>query len=151
MSNATLDEQLAIREATAWYPWKSDGVGQPETVRGEVVGLDSVWSDYASEFRIIAVIRDDDGELWSVRSYPSRLHDEWLRLQPQLGERVAVKFAGMRERKKDSKSYPDFALAVEREAPAKFDYSRIDAEASSDGIERPLIREQILELDAPTI
>lgn len=126
----TLDEQHNLRTAKAWYPHKREGAGQGDTLTGELVALDSVWSDYHEATRVVAVVRDDDGAMWSVRTYPTRLHDEWLRAQPQVGERVSVKFAGMLERKKDGKAYPDFSVAVERDAPAVFDYGRVGAEAS---------------------
>jgi hypothetical protein len=124
-NSLTLDEQHAIREAEAWYPWKPSGADQPQTITGDVVALDSVWSDYQNDFRVVAVLRDGDGKMWSVRTYPTRLHDEWLRMRPQIGERVSVRFAGLLERKKDSKPYPDITVAVERDTPMTFDYGRL--------------------------
>lgn len=131
----SLDEQHAIRNATAWYPQKREGAGQPDTITGELVALDSVWSDYHEESRIVAVVRSDDGAMWSVRTYPARLHDEWLQLKPQIGERVSVKFAGMLERKKDGKPYPDFSVAVERDRATRFDYDRMGSEVFADATE----------------
>ncbi len=128
MSSSTLEEKLSISEADPWYPFKSDGAGQPQTIAGELVALDSVWSDYQNDLRIVAVIRDSDGKMWSVRTYPTRLHSEWLKATPQIGETVAVRFTGMLERKKDGRAYPDFAVAVDRETPSVFDYSRMGAE-----------------------
>jgi hypothetical protein len=135
MTSSTLDEQLEVRSAEAWYPWKSDGAGQPEKIAGEVAAIDSVYSDYQAELRLIVVIREESGRAWNVRTYPTRLHEEWLRLQPQIGEKVALKFCGMVARKQDGKSYPDFALAVEREQPEKFDYARMGAAEPDDGPE----------------
>jgi hypothetical protein len=137
MSNATLDEQLDVRSATAWYPWKGEGDGQPTKITGEVAAIDSVYSDYQQELRLIVVIRAEDGTSWNLRTYPTRLHAEWLRLQPKIGERVAVQYVGMCTRKQDSKQYPDFAIAVEREEPEEFDYSKVGApkdDADGDGV-----------------
>src|ERR1039458_8715278 len=137
MSNATLDEQIDIRSATPWYSWKNEGAGQPEMITGEVAAIDSVYSDYQQELRLIVVIRAKDGTSWSLRTYPTRLHAEWMRLQPKIGETVAVKFVGMCTRKQDGKSYPDFAIAVEREEPEAFDYSKVGEpkdDADGDGV-----------------
>jgi hypothetical protein len=127
MSTQTIEDQHAARNATPWYPHRSEGEGQPTTLTGTVMAIDSVYSDYHDATRIKAVIRDGEGQMWDVRSYPTRLHDEWLSARPQIGEVASVKFTGMRERKVDKKAYPDFSVAVEREAPAAFDYTKLDA------------------------
>jgi hypothetical protein len=127
MKGLSLDEQHQISGATPWYPHRREGADQPDTATGELVALDSVWSDYHEGLRILAVICEDGGAMWSVRTYPTRLHDEWLAVRPQLGERISVKFLGMLERKKDGKPYPDFSVAAERPGPKpKFNYDRID-------------------------
>ena len=126
-NKALLDDQHAARSAKPWFPYRKEGAGQPDTVMGIVVAIDSVYSDYHDGPRLKAVLRDEDGSFWDIRTYPTRLHDEWLAVQPQIGEVASVRFTGMRERKKDGKEYPDFSVAVERETPSAFDYGRLGA------------------------
>jgi hypothetical protein len=125
-SSLTLDEQHDVRNAEAWYPYKAAGKDQPYAIAGELVLLDSVWSDYAEAFKVIAVIRETEGKCWQVRTYPARLHDEWCKAAPQIGERVGVKFTGVKEHKRYEKAYPDFSVVAEREGPPPaFDYARM--------------------------
>jgi hypothetical protein len=130
VSSLTLEEQHDVRNAEAWFPHKPAGKDQPRSIAGELVSLDSVWSDYHETFKVLAVIRAED-RCWSVRTYPTRLHDEWCRQAPQVGERVGIRFTGMLERKKDGKPYPDYTVAVERDGPPPaFDYGRVGGPSS---------------------
>ena len=86
MSNLSLEEQHAIREAAGWYPWRSEGTGQPDTITGEVVALDSVWSDYRDELRILAVQLDRPR---THKSPPaSRPRGSHVIARPSQGERL---------------------------------------------------------------
>lgn len=128
----SLDDQHSIRGAEPWFPHRKQGATQPDTVTGEVVSLDSVWSDYNESSRVATVIREADGKMWSIRTYPTRLHDEWLRARPQVGETVSVRFIGMLERKRDGREYPDYSVAVERDAPGTFNYGRLAPDEPSE-------------------
>jgi hypothetical protein len=130
----SLEDQHAVHNAEPWYPWKPEGQDQPHTISGELVKIDSVWSDYHEGFRVLAVLREPGGKCWSIRTYPTRLHDEWLRAAPQIGELTSPAFTGMLARKKDGKSYPDFSVAVERDGPPPaFDYARVGGEPKDGG------------------
>jgi len=137
MTTLTIDDQHDARSAKPWFPYRKEGAGQPDTVTGVVVAIDSVFSDYHEGSRLKVVLRADDGAFWDVRTYPTRLHDELLAVRPQIGEVASVRFTGMRERKKDGKEYPDFSVAVERDTPAAFDYGRVGATVAPKRLDAP--------------
>jgi hypothetical protein len=106
-------DQTATSEA--WIP-----LAAGQSITGELVDLDTAWSDYrGSEYPILR-IRDDEGREWAVHAVRKVLYSEVLKWKPEVGERLTVAYHGPAEKAKAGMS------------PAEIYRVRVEGRASAD-------------------
>lgn len=86
---SSLDDRLNADYAPAWRPDPGD------RVVGEVVGITERQGEY--EPYPIVTVRRDDGKEFAIHAFHTVLAGELARLQPKLGDRIAVKYTGRKE------------------------------------------------------
>jgi len=107
----TMEQRLDF-EPDPWDPTPGDKVA------GEVVQVQRYDSKFTGEEYPVVDLLTDPDNLTGVRIYGSRtvLGNELVRLQPQPGDRLAVKYAGMVENK--GVEYHSYRVVLDRVQPA---------------------------------
>jgi hypothetical protein len=107
----TMEQRLDF-EPDPWDPAPGDKVA------GEVVQVQRYDSKFTGEEYPVVDLLTDPDNLTGVRIYGSRtvLGNELDRLQPQPGDRLAVKYAGMVENK--GVEYHSYRVVLDRVTPA---------------------------------
>lgn len=116
----SLEDRLESGLPSAWRPDQDD----PDTLIGEVVEIEVGTSDYGRY--PILIVRTADGEK-AVHGFHSVLQNELMKHQPQVGERVGIKYLGDVPTRPGSKfkSYKGYRVKVERDTASTFDWNRI--------------------------
>lgn len=117
------DDQLDRNYAPAWRPEPD------ERLVGEVVEL-SQRVGYQGDLYAIITVREEDGREWAIHAFHSVLANEFAKLRPRVGERIAVKYAGQRETRDGRSKYHSYRLAVNR--PQTFDWEAVGGDANGD-------------------
>jgi hypothetical protein len=107
----TMEQRLDF-EPESWDPRPGD------KVTGEVVQVQRYDSKFTGEEYPVVDLLTDPGTLAGVRIYGSRtvLGNELDRLQPQPGDRLAVKYSGLIENK--GVEYHSYRVVLDRTTPA---------------------------------
>lgn len=118
-----LEERLESGNAEAWRPDKEDA----DLLVGEIVDIDRGQSDY--EPYPILTVRKEDGSEVAVHAFHTVLKNELIRQQPNIGERIGIKYLGEQKTKPGSKfsSFIGYRVKVDREAKA-FNWGTMGAE-----------------------
>jgi len=116
----TFEDRLETGLAPAWRPDKDD----TDVLIGEVVDITKGTSDY--EPYPLLTVRLDDGTEKAVHGFHTVLKNELIRQQPQIGERIGIKYLGEQATKPGSKfkSFIGYRLKIDRQNAA-FDWSKI--------------------------
>jgi len=77
-------------QSEAWLP-----AAEGDQLRGEVVDIDTAWSDYRAGFYPLLTVRTDDGVEWKLHAFRTVLYNEIVKWQPVIGERIAVTYRGL--------------------------------------------------------
>lgn len=101
-------DPLDLPPAERWEPWKVNA--HPEVIRGVVVAKYTKYSDYTSTDKNFVDVLVED-RVWTLSGFTTRVHDELAKANPTLGDKIGVKFLGMKERRTDKKEYPDVLIA----------------------------------------
>ena len=123
----SLEDRLESGLPAAWRPDQDD----PVLIVGEVVDIQVGTSDYAPY--PLLVIRQDGGEEKAIHGFHTVLKNELVRLKPQIGERMGIKFLGEQATKPGSKfkSFIGYRVRVDRDS-AVFDWNKIGKEEPQD-------------------
>lgn len=116
----------------AWCPHKYEE--QSPLLVGELVGVGTCLSDHDAREHPLLHVRTDDGDEFAVRCYHSVLEAEVRKLNPQVGERIGLRYFGMVKGR--TSNYHHYRVAAERptatlEAPAARVQMRRQAEADA--------------------
>lgn len=108
-----LHERLDAPEPTTW---RHDDPDHPKLLIGQLVAVSAAFvrsGPAAGQKRQIAILRNAEGQLWSVWLLHKVLIDEFLVQQPKIGEMLAIRYDG---RVVDAAlPYEKFRLVVDRE------------------------------------
>ena len=117
----SLEDRLESGLPSAWRPDQEDA----DMLIGEVVEIEVGQSDYGAY--PILVVKLSDGTEKAVHGFHSVLQNELLKSQPQIGEKVGIKYLGDVPTKPGSKykSYKGYRVKVERAQGAAFDWNKI--------------------------
>ena len=105
-----LSDQLDREFAPAWRPEPGD------KLIGEVVEIgqrSGEWGAYP-----IVTVRQDDGQELALHAFHTVAANELAKARPQIGERIAIKYAGQRAGADGRTKYHAYRVAVERDAAA---------------------------------
>jgi hypothetical protein len=107
----------------AWRPDKDDS----DKLVGKIISIDRGTGEY--DPYPLLVIEQDDGEEKAVHAFHTVLKNELLRLKPQIGERIGIKFLGEQKTKPGSKfsSFIGYRVTVDRDG-GSFNWESIGAE-----------------------
>ena len=108
MSNKTLDDQLDRQYAPAW----KQQVG--EKIVGELTAVDERLG-YNDEPYPIITLRQGDGSERAVHAFHSVLRNELAKLNPRLGETIAIKYLGEVAKEGGHGRYHHYKVAIDRE------------------------------------
>jgi hypothetical protein len=112
---AALAARLEAPPPTSWRPDDAPG-GHPRVLVGELVTVDvghTAWGE-----KQIAVLRDVEGQLWSVWLLHRVLIDEFVRQQPKIGEVLALAYDGRVQGGAGASGYEKYRLVVDRDPSA---------------------------------
>lgn len=118
-------------------PWRPDQ-DDADTIIGVVTGIDRAdgdWGPYP-----IVFIRQDNGTEKSVHAFRSVLKSELQKKQPQIGERIGIKYLG--EVKGANRSYIGYRVELERANGATFDWNSLGNAPLEDSIGRVVYDEK---------
>ena len=118
----SFEDRLEQGTAPAWRPDQGDD----DLLVGTVVDIDRGTSDY-EPYPLLTIIKEDGTEV-AVHAFHTVLKNELIRQQPQLGERIGIKYLGEQQTKPGSrfKSFIGYRVKVDR-AAGEFDWSKIGA------------------------
>jgi hypothetical protein len=117
-STRSLEERLDSA-ATGWKPNPGD------RLVGTVLDLDTRDGEYG-EYPIVT-IQTDLGDEIAIHGFHTVLRREFAKRQPQVGERIGVKYLG-----KSDRGYESYRIVWENVVPP--DWSKIAVEAEADAI-----------------
>ncbi len=78
------------RDPTPWWQPQED---DPPKLKGTVTGVDFRPNKNGEQCPFVTVWTDD-GKYWEVRGYHQVLWDELARRQPEVGDRIGIKYLG---------------------------------------------------------
>jgi hypothetical protein len=108
---AAMQERLDAPDPTTWRP-DDPSEGHPALLIGELLSVqEGMTKSYGP--KQIAVIRDVEGQLWSVWLLHTVLVNEFFRQQPRLGEMVAIRWEG-RVSPEGGAAYEKYSVVVDR-------------------------------------
>jgi len=127
----SIEERLESGLPSAWRPDQDD----PDLLVGVVQEIEIGTSDYG-QYPII-VVRSDAGEEKAVHAFHTVLQNELKRNQPQIGERIGIKYLGDVETKPGSKfkSFKGYRVKVERDQNVAFDWNKLGQIATDDQVQ----------------
>lgn len=133
-----LEDRLESGLPSAWRPDQDD----PDILVGEVVEIEVGTSDYGRY--PILVVRQEDGTEKAVHGFHSVLQNELVKIKPQIGERVGIKYLGDVPTKPGSpfKSYKGYRVKVEREAGAAFNWNQIRTDPEAEDVDYSQVTEE---------
>lgn len=114
-----LSDQLDRDYAPAWRPDPGD------KLIGEVVELSQREGAYGTY--PIVTVRQDSGEELALHAFHTVAQNELAKARPQIGERIAIKYAGQRLGGDGKSKYHAYKVAVDRPAAA-FNWGAFGAE-----------------------
>lgn len=119
----SLEDRLEQGNAPAWRPDQEDA----DLLVGKVIDIDRVDGDY-DPYPVLTVEKEDGTQV-AVHGMHTVLKNELLRLKPNIGERIGIKFLGEQEAKPGSrfKSYIGYRVRVDRET-SEFNWATIGAD-----------------------
>jgi hypothetical protein len=109
-------DSLHEDSGTAWMP--ADDDDQPKGIQGRVTYVTTIEADAkygGGDIPLIQVQDKSDPELeWSVRGYHTVLRNQIEKVDPQVGDFVAIRYFGEKENRKGDNTYHDYKVAVKR-------------------------------------
>jgi hypothetical protein len=128
-------DQTATSEA--WIP-----LAPGDRLTGELIDLDTAWSDFrGSEYPLLRV-RDDEGREWTIHAFRTVLYTEVLKWKPQVGERLTVTYHGPAEKAKAGMS-PAEIYRVRVEGRPSADAARVYARLERAGKPEPVAETEL--------
>ena len=104
-------DQLDSGNADGWTP-ENPG----DTIIGVITALDSRDGGYG-DYPIVTVQEDGTGNLTAIHAFRTVLKNEVINQQPQVGDRIAVRYLGQQPAKRPGGSpYHSYKMALERGA-----------------------------------
>lgn len=103
----SLEERLDAPDAPGWTPEPGD------RIVGEVVEISERESDYGGWYSIVTVETADGDEI-AIHCFHTVLANEIRAKAPRVGDRIGVKYNGVREPKRGGAAFEHYAVAVER-------------------------------------
>jgi hypothetical protein len=96
-------------------PWKpnADEDASPEGIQGRVTYRGEVPSDYGPEMCPHITLEASDGTVWSVRGYGTVLRNQINKVDPQVGDLVAIRYFGKKDGR-NGRAYENYKVAVKR-------------------------------------
>ena len=118
----SLEDRLEQGNAPAWRPDQTDA----DLLVGEIVDIDRGQSDY--EPYPILTIRKEDGSEVAFHAFHTVAKNELLKHQPNVGERIGIKYLGEVKTKPGSKfsSFIGYRIKVDR-AAKEFNWATMGA------------------------
>src|SRR5690242_153904 len=112
---AALAERAMSERPPAWIPDDAEK-GHPPTIAGVLVAYEQGQSAFGP--RTIAIVRDVEGQEWSVWLHSTVLQQEFAEQSPQPGELIAISYLGRRKAKNaqpgTSGEYSSYRLVIDR-------------------------------------
>ena len=120
----SFEDRLELGSAPAWRPDQEDA----DLLVGTVVDIDRGTSEY-EPYPLLTIEKEDGSGQVAVHAFHTVLKNELIRQQPQIGERIGIKFLGEQATKPGSrfKSFIGYRVKVDR-AAGNFDWATIGAE-----------------------
>ena len=115
------------QEAERDFPksWRPDQDG-PNPLVGEFVRWDTGTTDYGD--RLILVVRDEDGDEWSVWCIHNALEAAVKRERPKPGELVYIEHEGLKKSQRTGREYHAYKLRTNRQVQPNWDALEDDLE-----------------------
>jgi hypothetical protein len=114
---ASLEDRLD-RNPIEWRPAVGD------RLVGTVTDIDTIATDYGES--PLLIVETDDGDVYSVACWHTVLKREVAKREPQVGDRIGIKYFGVR----DGQNYEYYKLVLERpSAPPNWKAMAAQAEA----------------------
>lgn len=107
MSTTSFEDRLEQGNAPAWRPDKEDA----DLLVGKVVTIDRGQSDY-EPYPILTIEKEDGTGEVAVHGFHTVLKNELVKQQPQVGERIGIKYLG--EITSGQRPYIGYRVKVDR-------------------------------------
>lgn len=127
--STSFEERLEQGNAPAWRPDKEDA----DLLVGEVISIDRGQSEY-EPYPILTIARESDGTELAVHGFHSVLKNELMKQQPQVGERIGIKYLG--EITTGQRPYIGYRVKVDRSA-ATFSWATMGAPETTEAAYDP--------------
>jgi len=118
------------------YPPALDPKGG--TLVGQVVGFDQAPTKFAAN-AVIVRIQDDDGKVGSLWLTSTVLKSQFARLRPKVGERIEVRYLGLRDGA--GGSYHNYKVTASERPPFEPDWNELGGELDEDYSSGPPLEE----------